>query len=425
MIKPRTIGYRPTGWRLVIHAVAFATLLANCHGAESAETFVDSGPSDKLVLPAPFATPSVANPPRTLGWPQGKSPSAPAGFKVTLFADRLDNPRTMLALPNRDVLVMESIRRRAGSRVILLRDKNNDGFPEQRFVYLEDLNAAFGMALYKNRLHIGNTHALTVYPFRLGDTRINRQPENLIDLPDGGHYTRNVVVDLEGKKLYISVGSATNVDAEGVDAKDPRRAAILEADIYGGNTRVYASGLRNPVGMAWEPTTKKLWTVVNERDGLGEQLVPDYLTSVKEGAFYGWPYSYFGQNVDPRKKGQRADLVAKAIKPDLALGSHVAPLGLTFYEGKSFPQRYHGGAFIGLHGSWNRAEPVGYKVVFVPFKDGKPTGKIEDFFTGFAANSKNNNQVYGRPVGVTVWHDGSLLVSDDAAGKIWRVSVAR
>jgi glucose/arabinose dehydrogenase len=241
-----------------------------------------------------------------------------------------------------------------------------------------------------------------------------------LDLPPGGHYTRNIIADSKGEKFYVAVGSATNVDEQRVDQNDPRRAAILQINRDGSGMTVFASGLRNPVGMDWEPSTKPLWTVVNERDMLGDELVPDYLTSVRPDAFYGWPYAYFGQNEDPRKKGERPDLVAKAIKPDYALGSHVAPLGLAFYQGSNFPKRYHGGAFIGMHGSWNRSTLVGYKVAFVPFQNGKPSGAIEDFLTGFIANPKGSD-VYGRPVGVAVWTDGSLLVSDDGAGKVWRV----
>jgi glucose/arabinose dehydrogenase len=258
-------------------------------------------------------------------------------------------------------------------------------------------------------------------PYTSGETRLQRRPEKLLDLPSGGHYTRNLLADSAGKKIYVAVGSATNVDEQRIDEKDPRRAAILQVNPDGSGMRVFASGMRNPVGMDWEIKTNRLWTVVNERDMLGDELVPDYLTTVRDGAFYGWPYSYFGQNEDPRKKGQRPDLVAKAIKPDYALGSHVAPLGLTFYNGKTFPEHYHGGAFIGMHGSWNRSNLVGYKVAFVPFENGRPNGAIEDFLTGFIANPKSR-EVYGRPVGVAVWTDGSLLVADDAAGKIWRVS---
>ncbi|MBM4263841.1 MAG: sorbosone dehydrogenase family protein [Deltaproteobacteria bacterium] len=385
---------------------------------------VDTGPSEHLVLPPPFATKSVGNSPQVIGWPTGAMPKAPAGFEVTLFADELDNPRNILVLPNRDVLVVEANRRRGNSRALLFRDTNKSGKPDRREVFLANLNAAFGVALHGGKIFVGNTDAVVAYPYRTGDTQITAKAENILSLPEGGHYTRNVIVDPEGKKLYIAVGSATNVDEENIDAKDPRRAAILQTNLDGSAMRVFAGGLRNPVGMDWEPKTKTLWTVVNERDGLGDDLVPDFLTSARDGAFYGWPYSYFGQIEDPRKKGQRPDLVAKAIKPDYAMGSHVAALGLTFYMGNSFPSRYHGGAFIGLRGSWNRSTPAGYKVVFVPFQNGKPSGPIEDFLTGFLAEEKPN-RAHGRPVGVTVWSDGSLLVADDGAGKIWRVSAKK
>ncbi len=385
---------------------------------------VETGPAEQLALPQPFATRSAAQPPRVVFWPKGKTPIAPAGFEVSQFVDQLENPRTIYVLPNGDVLVMESLRQNGGSRVILLRDTNKTGRPDLRTVFLRRLNMAFGMALVGARFYVGNTDSIVVFPYQTGDTQIRRRPEKILDLPAGGHYTRNILADPAGKKLYVAVGSATNVDEQQVDEKDPRRAAILEINPDGSGMRVFSNGMRNPVGMDWEPKTKALWAVVNERDGLGDELVPDYLTSVKEGAFYGWPYSYFGQNEDPRKKGQRPDLVAKALKPDFALGSHVAPLGLAFNNGKSFPARYHGGAFIGMHGSWNRSDLVGYKVAFVPFQNGKPAGAIEDFLTGFRVNPRSSD-VYGRPVGVAVWTDGSLLVADDAAGKVWRVSVKK
>jgi glucose/arabinose dehydrogenase len=385
---------------------------------------VETGPAEQLVLPPPYATRGVGNPSRIVPWPKGKFPMAPAGFEVTLFAEDLDNPRTIYVLPNGDVLVLESVRRQGPSRIILLRDENQDGKFDRREVFIDNLNSAFGMALHGNRFYVGNTDAVVVFPYRSGDTRITRQGEKILDLPTGGHYTRNIVVDPDGKKSYISVGSVTNVDEQGIDAKDPRRAAILQTNLDGSAMRVFASGLRNAVGLAFEPRSKNLWTVVNERDMLGDELVPDYLTSVRQGAFYGWPYSYFGQNEDPRKKGERPDLVAKAIKPDFALGSHVAPLGLAFYQGATFPKRYHGGAFIGMHGSWNRSTLVGYKVAFVPFQNGKPSGPIEDFLTDFIASPKSSD-VYGRPVSVAVWNDGSLLVSDDGGGKVWRVSVKK
>ncbi|MBI4459892.1 MAG: sorbosone dehydrogenase family protein [Acidobacteria bacterium] len=397
---------------------------------DSGTGIVESGPAEKLVLPEPFATPSVRNNSKAIGWPEGSTPTAPPGFEVKLFADNLENPRWIYVLPNDDVLVAETRRQRRDSaevlvnRITLLRDTNKDGMAEVREAFLSsELSMPFGMLLLGNWFYVGNTDGLVRYPYRTGQTRITAKGEKLLELPAGGHYTRNVVTDLDEQKLYISVGSGSNVDEEGTDAEDPRRAAILEVNPDGKGMRVYASGLRNPVGMAWEPQTKRLWTVVNERDGLGDRLVPDYLTSVRDGSFYGWPYSYYGQNEEPRKKGQRPDLVAMAVKPDYALGSHVAPLGLAFYRGTSFPQRYQGGAFIGLHGSWNRSELAGYKVVFVPFRNGEPSGPMEDFLTGFIANEKAS-EVYGRPVGVAVWRDGSLLVADDAGNKVWRVSAA-
>ena len=385
---------------------------------------IETGPSEQIVLPPPYATRGVANPSRVIPWPKGRMPTTPAGFEVSLFADELENPRTIHVLPNGDVLIMESVRSQGPSRIILLRDENKDGKPDRRKVFVDKLNGAFGMALHGNRFYVGNTDGLVVFPYRNGNTKITRQAEKILDLPSGGHYTRNVIVDPDGKKLYISVGSVTNVDEQRIDENDPRRAAILQANLDGTAMRVFASGMRNPVGMDWEPKSKVLWTVVNERDMLGDELVPDYLTSVRDGAFYGWPYSYFGQNEEPRKKGQRPDLVVKAIKPDFALGAHVAALGLAFYNGKSFPARYHGGAFIGMHGSWNRSSLVGYKVAFVPFLNGKPSGAMEDFLTGFLSYPKSND-VYGRPVGVAVASDGSLLVADDGANIIWRVSVKK
>jgi glucose/arabinose dehydrogenase len=281
-----------------------------------------------------------------------------------------------------------------------------------------------GMAALGNWFYVGNTNGVVRYPYRAGQTKIDEKGEKILDLPIDGHYTRNLIADPAGNKIYIAVGSASNVDEENTWEKDQRRAGILEINSDGSGMRILANGLRNPVGMDWEPQTKTLWTVVNERDLLGDDLVPDYLTEVKEGAFYGWPFSYFGQIEDPRKKGQRPDLVAKAIKPDYALGSHVAALGLAFYSGKTFPERYRGGAFIGMHGSWNRSKMVGFKVAFVPFANGKPAGPMEDILTGFIAD-ESKFEAHGRPVGVTVAPDGSLLVADDSGGKVWRVTAAK
>jgi len=389
---------------------------------------VEIGPPEGLALPPPFATPSARNRSKVIGWPQGRMPTAPSGFTVSLFADNLDNPRQPYVLSNGDVAVVESIREstnrpeeRSGNRIILFRDTNKDGRFDLRETFVTGLNMPYGMLQLGDWFYVGNTDGLVRYPYRTGQTRLEGKGEKILELPAGGHFTRNVIANSTGTKLYVAVGSSSNVDEDKRDTKDPRRAAILEANPDGSGMRVFASGLRNPVGMDWEPKTNVLWTVVNERDALGDELVPDYLTSVKEGAFYGWPYSYFGQNEDPRKKGERPDLVAKAIKPDYAVRSHVAALGLAFYRGASFPNRYHGGAFIGMHGSWNRSTMVGYKVAFVRFDNGKPVGVIEDFLTGFISNEKTY-EAYGRPVGVAVWTDGSLLVADDSGNRVWRVS---
>ncbi len=393
---------------------------------------VETGPSENLVLPLPFATPSVRNTSKVIGWPKGRTPTAAPGFEVSLFAENLDNPRLAYVLPNGDVLVVESTREwpdrpdrpeKSANRIALFRDTNKDGKPDLREVFLTGLNMPYGMLLLGNWFYVGNTNGLVRYPYRAGETKITAQGEKILDLPAGGHFTRNLIADPAGRKIYIAVGSASNVDEENQWEKDQRRAGILEINPDGSGMRIFANGLRNPVGMDWEPKTNVLWTVVNERDLLGDDLVPDYLTSVRDGAFYGWPYSYFGQNEDPRKKGQRPDLVAKAIKPDFALGSHVAALGLALYRGTAFPSPYQSGAFIGMHGSWNRSKMVGYKVAFVRFENGKPAGPIEDILTGFIANEKTY-EVYGRPVGVMVWRDGSLLVADDSGKKVWRVTAA-
>jgi len=392
-----------------------------------------TGPAEQLKLPAPFATPSARNQSKVIGWPQGRTPIAAPGFEVSLYADKLANPRQTYVLPNKDVLVVESIREwpgradrpeKSANRITLFRDADNDGKPDLRETFLTGLNMPEGMLLLGNWFYVGNTDSVVRYPYRTGQTKIDGKGEKILDLPAGGHHTRTLIADPTGKKIYIAIGSASNVDEENVWEKDQRRAGIVEINPDGSGARIFARGIRNPVGMDWEPKTKTLWTVVNERDLLGDDLVPDYLTSVRDGAFYGWPYSYFGQNEDPRKKGQRPDLVAKAIKPDYALGSHTASLGLAFYNGKAFPERYQGGAFIGMHGSWNRSKMVGYKVVFIPFANGKPAGPIEDILTGFIAD-ESKFEAYGRPVGVALAADGSLLVADDVGDVVWRVAAAR
>jgi glucose/arabinose dehydrogenase len=366
---------------------------------------------------------------KVVGWPAGTGPQAQSGFTATLFAEQLSSPRWLYELPNGDVLVAESMGEpdQSPNKVTLLRDADGDGRAEVRTTFLRGVRQPFGLLLRGDQLFVGNTNALVRFPYRAGETKITAPATKVLDLPAGGynnHWTRNVIAAADGAKLFVSVGSGTNVDEEKEDQKDPRRAAILEVQPDGTGMRVYASGLRNPVGLALHPETKALWTVVNERDMLGDELVPDYLTSVTEGAFYGWPFSYFGPIEDPRKKGERPDLVAKTIVPDFSLGAHVAPLGLVFYTGASFPARYRNGAFVALHGSWNRSRFSGYKVVFVPFAQGRPSAASEDFLTGFIQD-ENASTVHGRPVGLAVVRDGSLLVADDGANCVWRVSAAK
>jgi glucose/arabinose dehydrogenase len=395
-------------------------------------------------LPAPYATKSTMNFSRVIGWKDGKMPIAPAGFTVTKFADKLDNPRWIYIADNGDVFIAESntilsgikkigasISRKirtqnygeSANRITLFRDANKDGIAESRHVFKEGLNQPLGMLILGNNFYIANTDALIQFDYKLGETKLSGEGKKLVALPAGGynnHWTRNIISNKQGNKIYISVGSGTNVAEEGMEV-ERRRANILEINPDGSGERVYASGLRNPVGMDWEPGTQTLWTAVNERDKLGDDLVPDYLTSVKEGGFYGWPYSYFGQNVDPRMKDDpRPDLVQKAIIPEVNLGSHTASLGLAFYTKQAFPKKYQNGAFIAQHGSWNRSSLVGYKVVFVPFANGKPSGKPEDFLTGFISDI-SKDEVHGRPVGIAILQDGSMLVSDDASNTVWRV----
>jgi glucose/arabinose dehydrogenase len=399
--------------------------------------------SQEVDLPKPFATESVKKFANVIGWPAGKTPTAPSGFTVTKFASDLKNPRWIYQAPNGDIFVTESntmpnIKEKAAAKlsgkaksqnlgqsanqVTLFRDANGDGKPETQQVFLSGLNQPLGMVIVGNSFYVANTDGLVQFPYREGQTRISGPGKKILSLPAGGynnHWTRNVIANADGSKLYISVGSASNVGEHGM-AEEARRAAILEVNPDGTGERLYASGLRNPVGIDWVPGTNTLWAAVNERDELGDELVPDYVTSVQEGGFYGWPFAYFGPNEDPRRKGEQPDLVKKTLVPDVPLAPHSASLGLAFYDGKAFPEKYRNGAFIGQHGSWNRSQFSGYKVVFVPFRDGKPAGKPEDFLTGFLVG--NEKDVYGRPVGVTVLKDGSMLVADDASNTIWRVS---
>ncbi|HEX2450556.1 MAG TPA: sorbosone dehydrogenase family protein [Gemmatimonadales bacterium] len=395
-------------------------------------------------LPEPNATTRGTKFANVVGWSGDEKPKALPGFTVMLFADSLKHPRWLYVLPNGDVLVAESrtpapdrlpaeVRKQlvaagtfgpSANRISRLRDKDGDGRAEVRETFLEKLNQPFGMLALGNAFYVGNTDALVRYPFDSAQGKVTGPGKAILDLPAGGynnHWTRNVVANQDGSKLYVTVGSGTNVDQEKVDRQDKRRAAILEVDPDGSNMRVFASGLRNPNGLDWEPTSRTLWTAVNERDELGDELAPDYITGVREGAFYGWPFAYWGRHEDPRLKGQAPELVAKAVAPDFATGAHTASLGLVFGEGLKFPERYQHGAFIGQHGSWNRSQLTGYRVAFVPFDGGRPSGGMEEFLGGFIADSVTG-AVRGRPVGLAVARDGSLLVADDAGNRIWRIS---
>ena len=431
---------------LLLAQIALALLSISCDNhmrRRKPEGEAVASATGGINLPRPYATKSVGNFCNVIGWPKDKAPAAPEGFAVTRFATGLINPRNIYVAPNGDVFVAEAHTELKGiewlkhavgyarsqradksaNRITLFRDADGDGVPETNSIFLSNLNQPFGMLIIGDYFYVANTDGLWRFPYQEGDTSIKQPGEKILDLPAGGynnHWTRNLLAGKDNGKIYISVGSGSNVAENGME-NELRRANILEVNPDGGGERIYANGLRNPVGMDWAPGTDVLWTAVNERDELGDDLVPDYMTGVKDGGFYGWPYSYFGQHLDPRIKDQRPDLVAKAIVPDVPLGSHTASLGLVFYSGDKFPPRYRGGAFVGQHGSWNRSQLSGYKVVFVPFSGGKPSGNPEDFLTGFITHA-GENEVYGRPVGVAVARDGSLLVADDAGNIIWRVN---
>jgi glucose/arabinose dehydrogenase len=415
---------------------------------ETAKLPEDAGIGPNPALPEPNATliPTLNIAPAK-GWPEGAKPTAAADLAVAAFATGFDHPRWLYVLPNGDVLVAETnaperpersgpktwvmsqVQKRAGAgvpsanRITLLRDADNDGVAELRTTFLSNLNSPFGMVLVGNDLYIANTDAVLRFPYVVGVTQIDQPGVKVADLPGGPlnhHWTKNLVASADGTRLYVAVGSNSNVGENGLE-KEERRAAILEIDPATGQSRVFASGLRNPVGMFWQPQTGALWTVVNERDELGSDLVPDYLTSVRDAGFYGWPYSYFGQHVDKRVTPERPDLVAKAIVPDYALGNHTASLGLTFAAGTLLPEQYRDGAFIGQHGSWNRNPRSGYKVIFVPFADGRPSGRPLDVLTDFV---NADGEAHGRPVGVAIDRRGALLVADDVGNNIWRVTPA-
>jgi glucose/arabinose dehydrogenase len=436
--------------------VLLATLMGVASLCACAQQTVSQAPSaggypagfgPNPVLPAPerslIPTVHIA---KAEPWPQGARPTPAAGLTATAYASGLDHPRWLYVLPNGDVLVAQSnkpqnapkepgvkakvqglLMKRAGAgvespnRIVLLRGVKADGTADTRTVFAQDLNSPFGMALAGNELYIANADALWRFPYKTGDTTLAGQGTKVMDLPAGinHHWTKNVAASPDGKKLYVTVGSNSNVAENGMEIEQGR-AAIWEFDIASGKSRVYASGLRNPNGLAFQPQTRVLWTAVNERDELGNDLVPDYMSSVKDGGFYGWPYSYYGQHVDTRVKPPRPDLVAKAIVPDYALGAHTASLGLAFYEADLMPQ-FRNGALIGQHGSWNRKPFAGYKLIFVPFADGKPSGPPQDVLTGFLSKDGTAN---GRPVGVAVDKQGAILLADDVGNVVWRITPA-
>ena len=436
-----------TGIRLFLSG-ALLFMLVGCGDSAKLPDEAAIGSSPTLPAPNPTLIPTVNVAPAK-GWPAGARPQAAADLESNAFATGLDHPRWLYVLPNGDVLVADTnappraeqgkgikgkvfqyFLKQAGSagpsanRITLLRDADGDGVAEVRTEFLAGLNSPFGMVLEGNALYVANTDAVLRFSYIQGATRVEGSGTKVADLPAGPlnhHWTKGLLASPDGSRLYVSVGSNSNVAENGID-KEERRAAILEIVTSTGESRVLASGLRNPVGMGFEPQTSTLWAVVNERDELGSDLVPDYLTSVKDGGFYGWPFSYFGQHIDPRVEPQRPDLVAKAIVPDYALGNHVAPLGLTFAKGNRLPEQFKDGAFIGLHGSWNRKPRSGYKVVFVPFENGKPSGKPVDVLTGFLSDK---GEAMGRPVGVAIDKQGMLLVADDVGNAIWRVSPTR
>jgi glucose/arabinose dehydrogenase len=433
--------------RLALLIMCAGALVA-CGESSTLQVSDGTGPSPKLPEPNKTLIPTVNIAP-AIGWPEGAKPTAAAGTQVAAFAEGLDHPRWLYVLPNGDVLVaetnappkpddskgirgwvMEKVMGRAGAgvpspnRITLLRDADHDGIAETRTVFLANLNSPFGMALVGNDLYVADSDKLLRFPYQPGETTIKDAGTKVVDLPGGSinhHWTKNVVASKDGSKLYVSVGSNSNVGENGLQAEEGR-AAIWEVDRASGQHRIFASGLRNPNGMAWEPQSGKLWTAVNERDEIGSDLVPDYITSVQDGAFYGWPFSYYGQHVDVRVNPQNLDLVAKAIAPDYAVGPHTASLGLTFAEGSKLPAPFTDGAFIGQHGSWNRKPHSGYKVIFVPFEAGQPKGQPVDVLTGFL---DKDEKAMGRPVGVVVDQQGDLLVADDVGNKVWRVSAAK
>ncbi len=418
--------------------------LSSCGDVAKLQVSDGIGPNPKLPPPEKSLIPTVKVA-TAKGWPTGAKPAPASGLAVSAFADHLDHPRWIYVLPNGDVLVAETnappkpddgkgikgwiakeIQEKAGAgvpsanRITLLRDSKGDGVVDVRTVFLEGLHSPFGMALVGNDFYVADSDAVLHFPYTPGETKIGGPGQKVVDLPAGSinhHWTKNIIANPDGTKLYVTIGSNSNAAENGID-KEEGRAAIWEIDPKAGTHRIFAFGLRNPVGLAWEPETHALWTAVNERDELGSDLVPDYMTAVKDGGFYGWPYSYYGQIVDARVQPQNPELVAKAIVPDYALGPHTASLGLASSQGESLSTQFAQGMFVGQHGSWNRNPRSGYKVIFVPFAGGKPSGPPVDVLTGFVSEQ---GDAMGRPVGVAIDKQGALLVADDVGNTIWRV----
>jgi glucose/arabinose dehydrogenase len=432
--------------RLGIGAAVLA-MLGGCSNSQNIDPMQQVGPNPLLPkINEPVLLPRT-NIPKVVDWKAGETPLVPTGFRVQAMAMGLMSPRSVYALPNGDVLVVQSLKEAKEpidrlknpffdlvfgfahsssqngptNRIVLLRDANGDGVPEMKSVLLDHLNSPFGVVLVGNDLYVADTDGLIRYPFTPGQTAITAEGTKVISLPAGlinHHWTKSLTASPDGSKLYVGVGSNSNAGERGMEA-ETNRATIWEVDPKTGTFGIFAGGIRNPTGLAFYPGSNTLWAIANERDELGSNLVPDYLTSVRKGGFYGWPYSYWGQHVDPRVRPQRPDLVARALMPDYALSSHVAPLGLAFYTGASFPPMFRGGAFVGEHGSWNRAELNGYKVVFIRFAGGRPVGKPINFVAGFL---NSDGRVRGRPVGLTVDRTGALIIADDVGNAVWRVS---
>lgn len=399
-----------------ILVAALAAFVLGCQGDAQPIAVRNSGLAHHEVraesLPLPFDTPSSSNPPWVGSRPSNATLRLPPRFHIAVFATGLSNPRNLLLLPNGDVMVAET----ESGRITILRDADGNGTAERTFTFTKDVNEPFGLALRGPWLYVGDTDAVIRFPYRPGDTSATGSPQRLASLPTGGHSTRNLIFNRDGSKLFVSVGSSSNDSIEG-----PSRAAILEFGPEGKPSRTFASGLRNPVGLALNPTTGALWTSVNERDGLGDDLAPDFITEVTDGGFYGFPYVYAGKHEDPRHRGERPDLVARSLVPSVLIQAHSAPLGMVFYDGAMFPSSYRGSAFVALHGSWNRSRRTGYEVIRVDFRGGKAVGGYDDFVAGWMPD-ESSGHVWGRPVALLVLRDGSLLIADDGANVIWRVT---